>query len=151
MSERLRRLVCSVCDYRKTHKKNFRHPLPDMLILSVLARLCGCFARKEIIQFGEHNLQALQSAYGILPKGVPSEATLCRMEKGIDEDAFARLYAEFARLLADDIDPPADGLPVIKAIDGKFMRGTTLANGRWPDVVGLFHLESSCSGIEFAV
>ena len=138
MSERLRRLVCSVCDYRKTHKKNFRHPLPDMLILSVLARLCGCFARKEIIQFGEHNLQALQSAYGILPKGVPSEATLCRMEKGIDEDAFARLYAEFARLLADDIDPPADGLPVIKAIDGKFMRGTTLANGRWPDVVSIY-------------
>ena len=33
------------------------------------------------------------------------------MEKGIDEDAFARLYAEFARLLADGIAPPAGGLP----------------------------------------
>ena len=92
MSERIRRLVCSVCDYRKTHKKNFRHPLPDMLILSILARLSGCGTRKEIIQFGEHNLQLLQSAYGILPKGVPSEATLCRMENSIDDEAFARLY-----------------------------------------------------------
>ena len=138
MSERLRRLVCSVCDYRKTHKKNFRHPLPDMLILNVLARLCGCSTRKEIINFGEHHLQLLQSHYGILPRGVPSEATLCRMEKGIDDEAFARLYAGFALLLAGEIDPPADGRPVIKAIDGKFMRGTTLANGRWLDIVSVF-------------
>jgi len=138
LSERLRRLVCSICDYRKTHKKNFRHPLPDMLILTVLARLCGCSTRKETIHFGEQNLQLLQSAYGILPKGVPSEPTLCRMEKGIDEEAFARLYSEFARLLTADIDPPSDGRPVIKAIDGKFMRGTTLANGRWPDIVSIY-------------
>ena len=138
MSERIRRLVCSVCDYRKTHKKNFRHPLPDMLILSILARLSGCGTRKEIIQFGEHNLQLLQSAYGILPKGVPSEATLCRMENSIDDEAFARLYAEFALLLADDTDAPTDDQPVIKAIDGKFMRGTTLANGRWPDIVSIY-------------
>lgn len=138
MSERLRRLVCSVCDYRKTHKKNFRHPLPDMLILSVLARLCGCGTRKEIIHFGERNLQLLQTTYGILPKGVPSEATLCRMEKSIDDEAFARLYAEFALVLSDDIDPPSDGLPAIKAIDGKFMRGTTLENGRWPDIVSIY-------------
>lgn len=138
MSERLRRLVCSVCDYRKTHKRNFRHPLPDMLILSVLARLCGCGTRKEIIKFGECHLQLLQSLYGILPKGVPSEATLCRMEKCIDEDAFARLYSEFAHLLTAGIDPPSDGRPAIKAIDGKFMRGTTLANGRWPDIVSIY-------------
>ena len=138
MSERLRRLVCSVCDYRKTHKKNFRHPLPDMLILIVLARLCGCRTRKEIIRFGENYLQLLQSAYGILPKGVPSEATLCRMEKSIDDEAFARLYAEFALHLGDDIEPPSDGLPAIKAIDGKFMRGTTLENGRWPDIVSIY-------------
>ena len=141
MSERLRRLVCSVCDYRKTHKRNFRHPLPDMLILSVLARLCGCGTRKEIIKFGECHLQLLQSLYGILPKGVPSEATLCRMEKSIDEEAFARLYAEFALLLAGEIDLPADGRPVVKAIDGKFMRGTTLENGRWPDIVSVYDVD----------
>jgi hypothetical protein len=34
-----------------------------MLILSILARLCGCGTRKEIIKFGEHNLQLLQSVY----------------------------------------------------------------------------------------
>lgn len=109
-----------------------------MLILSILARLCGCGTRKEIIKFGEHNLQLLQSVYGILPKGVPSESTLCRMEKCIDEDAFARLYSEFAHLLTADIAPPSDGRPAIKAIDGKFMRGTTLANGRWPDIVSIY-------------
>ena len=138
MSEKIRNLACSVCDYRKTHKKNFRHPLPDMLILTVLARLSGCSTRKETIHFGEQNLQLLQSAYGILPKGVPSEATLCRMGKSIDEEAFARLYSEFAQLLTADIDQHDDGQPVIKAIDGKFMRGTTLANGRWPDIVSIY-------------
>ena len=63
------------------------------------------------------------------------------MEKGIDEDAFARLYSEFARLLTADIDPPTDGHPVVKAIDGKFMRGTTLANGRWPDIVSIYDVD----------
>lgn len=109
-----------------------------MLILSILARLCGCGTRKEIIKFGEHNLQLLQSVYGILPKGVPSEPTLCRMENGIGDKDFARLYSEFARLLTADIAPPSDGRPAIKAIDGKFMRGTTLANGRWPDIVSIY-------------
>jgi len=112
-----------------------------MLILTVLARLCGCSTRKEIIHFGEQNLQLLQSAYDILAKGVPSESTLCRMENSIDEDAFARLYSEFARLLTADINPPSDGLPAIKAIDGKFMRGTTLANGRWPDIVSIYDVD----------
>ena len=41
-------------------------------------------------------------------------------------------------LLMADIDPPSDGRPAIKAIDGKFMRGTTLANGRWPDIVSIY-------------
>ena len=60
------------------------------------------------------------------------------MEKCIDEDAFARLYSEFACLLTTDIAPPTDSLPAIKAVDGKFMRGTTLANGRWPDIVSIY-------------
>ena len=63
---------------------------------------------------------------------------LCCIEKGIDEDAFARLYSEFARLLTADIDPPTDGHPVVKATRDKFMRGTTLANGRWPDIVSIY-------------
>ena len=61
--------------------------------------------RSEIIEFGRHNLNRFRKM-GMLRNGVPSEATLCRVEQGIDELSMAERMREFAhtyhaRLLKD--------------------------------------------------
>ena len=83
---------------------------------------------------------------GMLRNGVPSEATLCRVEQGIDElsmadrmQAFAQAY--HARLLKDKA-----GMDII-CVDGKAIRGTVLADGSSPDIVSAY---SPSTGITLA-
>ena len=140
--KKLDRMIRSVNDPRRSGKGNYRHKLPDMLYLEFAARIRGCLTRKEIIAFGEEHLEELRSELGILENGVPSEPTLHRMEKGIDSDEFARLYSEFALALADACRPAEAEEPIVFAIDGKAMRGTTQSNGRNPDIVSLFDTDS---------
>ncbi len=71
---------------------------------------------------------------GMLMNGVPSEATLCRIEQGIDELSMADRMREFAqtfhaRLRRDNADTE------IICVDGKAERGTVLENGSSPDIV----------------
>lgn len=65
---------------------------------------------------------------GMLGNGVTSEATLCRVEHGIDDLSMADRMREFAetyhaRLLKDNA-----GAAII-CVDGKAERGTVLENG----------------------
>ena len=136
--EHLKRLFRSLTDSRRFGKGNFRHKLPDMLHLVCAARLSGCHTRKEIIAYGEAHLDELRSEFGILENGIPSESTLHRMEKAIDNDEFSRLYSKFACMLAQECRPSATGNPMVFAVDGKAMRGTTQSNGRSPDIVSLY-------------
>lgn len=140
--EKLDRMTRSINDPRRSSKGNYRHKLPDMLYLEFAARIKGCLTRKEIIAFGEEHLEELQSKLGILENGVPSEATLHRMEKGIDCDEFARLYSEFALALAEACRPAEADNPMVFSVDGKAMRGTTQSNGRNPDIVSVFDTDS---------
>lgn len=57
-------------------------------MLVILGRLSKCVTRAEILQFGKRYLKRLQSM-GMFPDGLPSEATLCRMSKGIDDEEMA--------------------------------------------------------------
>jgi len=140
--EKLDRLVRSVTDHRRSGKGNFRHKLPDMLYLVFAARLGGCQTRKEIIAFGVAHLEELRSEFGILDDGIPSEPTLHRMQKNIDGDEFSRLYSEFACAVAQECRPAASDDPMVFAVDGKAMRGTTQSNGRSPDIVSLYDTNS---------
>ncbi len=62
----------------------------------VFARASKCVGRTDIIEFGRHNLNKLRKI-GILKNGVPSEATLCRIENGINERDMACRMQEFAQ------------------------------------------------------
>ena len=82
----------------------------------------------------------------MLRNGVPSEATMCRVEQGIDELSMAgrmRAFAEacHARLLKDKA-----GMEII-CVDGKAMRGTVLSGGSSPDIVSAY---SPSTGITLA-
>ena len=85
----------SVPDFRRSCKGNIRHRLADIIMLMILGRASGHVARSEIIEFGRHNLNRFRKM-GMLRNGVPSEATLCRVEHGIDELSMADRMREFA-------------------------------------------------------
>ena len=82
---------------------------------------------------------------GMLRNGVLSEATLCRIEQGIDELAMAERMREFAqtyhaRLLKDKV-----GMEII-CVDGKALRGTVLASGNSLDIVSAYSPSTGSSG-----
>ena len=105
------------------------------MLMLCLGRLCGRVSRRDIISFTKEHLDTLRSRLGILEKGCPSEAALCRLEKDIDPDVMARLYAALA---AKSLLPMEDGRLRMLSMDGKYTRGTTLADGRCLDIVTLY-------------
>ncbi len=126
----------SVPDFRRTDKGNIRHRLEDIIMLMVLARASKCVGRAEIIEFGRHNLNRLRKI-GMFRNGVPSEATLCRMENGINDPAMADSMQEFARKYHGEL---LEELCIgeIICIDGKTEHGTVQENGRNPDIVSAY-------------
>ena len=73
---------------------------------------------------------------GMLKNGIPSEATLCRMEQGIDDVSMAKKMSEFIALFRQELN--TSGKQDIISIDGKAMRGTMQSNGRNPDIVSAY-------------
>lgn len=134
--ERLMDFAASVPDFRRTDKGNIRHRLEDIIMLMVFGYASGYFGRAEIIEFGKHNLNKLRRL-GMLRNGVPSEATLCRIDNGVNDLAMAdrmRLFAQrYHRELLDEC-----GAREIICVDGKSERGTVQDNGRNPDIVSAY-------------
>ena len=126
----------SVPDFRRSCKGNIRHRLADIIMLMILGRASGHVARSEIIEFGRHNLNRFRKM-GMLRNGVPSEATLCRVEHGIDELSMADRMREFAETYHARLLEGRAGMEII-CIDGKAQRGTVLENGSCPDIVSAY-------------
>lgn len=134
--DRLMDFAASVPDFRRTDKGNIRHRLEDIIMLMVFARASKCVGRAEIIEFGRHNLNKLRKM-GILKNGVPSEATLCRVENGINDLEMADRMQEFTQKYHREILGES-GIREIICIDGKAQRGTVQDNGRSPDIVSAY-------------
>ena len=132
--ERLMNFASSVPDFRRLSKGNIRHKLKDIIILMILARASKCVGRSEIIEFGRYNLNKFRKL-GMLKNGVPSEATLCRMEQGIDDTVLADRMQAFTEAFHRKLSKP--GKEII-CVDGKSERGTVLDNGRNPDIVSAY-------------
>lgn len=94
---KLKEFSSSVLDFRRSDKGNIRYRLDDINMLMIFARASKCVGRAEIIESGRYNLKKFRRL-GMLKNGVPSEATLCRVEHGIDELAFADRMQEFVEL-----------------------------------------------------
>lgn len=120
----------SVPDFRRNSKGNFRHNLADMLVLIMLARMSGHYVRPSIIAFGKHYLKNFQKM-DLLLNGVPSEATLCRVENGIDDLKLADCMRQFMEAFYNELISMACVMEVI-SVDGKAMRGTVLETDAIP-------------------
>ncbi len=132
----LREFASSVPDFRRNDKGNIRHHLADVIILMIFARMSKCEGRMDIIEYGRQHLDKFQKM-GLLKNGVPSEPTLCRIENGIDDLAFADRMQEFAELFQREIMKMTRVIEII-CIDGKAERGTVQENGRSPDIVSAY-------------
>jgi len=92
------------------------HSLLDILVLSVLAVLCGAEGWEDIELFGKIRLSWLRK-FIKLNNGVPSHDTISRVFRLIKPDVFHEAFLEWVRSL----DLGSEGLNVV-AIDGKSLR-----------------------------
>lgn len=126
----------SVPDFRRLYKGNIRHKLADIIMLITLGRLAGHVGRADIIEFGRHNLNKLRKM-GMLKNGVPSEATLCRVENGINDIGMTDSMQYFAETFPGRLLKACRIIEII-CVDGKAERGTVQKNGRSPDIVSAY-------------
>ena len=134
--DRLMDFASSVPDFRRSDKGNIRHRLEDIIMLMVLARASGCVGRADIIEFGKLNINKFRRM-GMLKKGVPSEATLCRVDNGINDTVMADRMQEFVEVFHAQLLRTVPSKEII-CIDGKAERGTVQENGRNPDIVSAY-------------
>lgn len=138
--ERLIDFASSVPDFRRSNKGNIRHRLDDIIILMIFGRASGYVGRADILEFGRHNINRFRKMK-MFRNGIPSEATLCRVENGINDLAMADRMQEFVEVFHAELLKSGDGMEII-CIDGKSERGTVQANGRNPDIVSAYSFQT---------
>lgn len=94
------------------------HPMPEILLLTLCAVICGSESWEDIEFFGESKLEFLRR-YCPYGNGIPSDDTLRRFFRAIDMKQFQELFVEWIR----DWLHPAVADKII-AIDGKTLRGS---------------------------
>ena len=101
--------------------RGVRHLLIDILVISVLAVICGANTFAFIHTFAVQREAWLRN-YLQLPSGVPSQDTFERIFQVINADTFQNAF--FGWLMQLPRAPLSDGEREILAIDGKASRGS---------------------------
>ena len=94
------------------------HPMPEILLLTLCAVICGAESWDDIETFGQAKLEFLRR-YLPYVHGTPSDDTLRRFFRAIDPAQFQRLFIEWIRAW---LHPEVADKVV--AIDGKTLRGS---------------------------
>lgn len=111
----LKHHLANVEDPRINRKK--LHLLEDILLLTVMAVICGCEGWEEIELFGKTRLAFLEQ-HLLLPNGIPSHDTIRRVFMRLKPKSFEVMFLQWARSLG-----ASDG-PEIISLDGKTARGS---------------------------
>lgn len=119
----------------KRNGNAIRHVLIDIIILSVLAVLCGAEGFIEIEQFGIGRIEWLKS-FLELPNGIPSHDTLERVFRMIDPDQFRGCFIGWVK----SIVPKVAG---VVALDGKYLRGSKDNEQKALDIVSAWSCENN--------
>lgn len=107
---------CKLNDPRVVGRSS--HKLTDILILSVLAVICGADTYDAIELFGLAHEEELKKILD-LPNGIPSHDTINRVFQSISARHFEQLFSEWASGLCQN-----GKAGTVVAIDGKTMRGS---------------------------
>ena len=95
-----------------------QHALLDIIILSVLAVLCGAESYDQIHLFGKVNIDFLKQ-FLALKNGIPSHDTINRVFQMVNPYQFERCFISWAQGLKDE-----GIMERVIAIDGKTIRGS---------------------------
>jgi hypothetical protein len=119
----------SVPDPRRARGK--RSAAASLLGLAVWAMTCGARSLYAIAQWGwEHNTAPVRTALGIRHVGMPSVATLFRLFRDLDRDAFeAALAAWLAAQAGEPVTAIALDGKTLRAIHGEEVPGVHLVAG----------------------
>ena len=98
--------------------RNKKHKLTDIIVLSILAVLCGAESYDSIEEFGKARIDFLKQILQ-LPNGIPSHDTINRVISMINPDQFEKIFAQWS----DSLKSVLAENDVI-AIDGKTVRGS---------------------------
>jgi hypothetical protein len=98
--------------------RNRKHKLLDIIILSILAVLCGAESYDSIALYGRENFEFLKQFLD-LKNGIPSHDTINRVFQMLNPRQFERCFILWAKGLKD-----AGILEGVIAIDGKTVRGS---------------------------
>ena len=124
------RLAAKVVDPRR---HNRLHPLPQMLVMALIAILCGCDGWDDIAEFCEVR-EAWFKGFLSLPHGIPSHDTFGRVFARLDPLKLEEMLREWMNALNI-----ASGGKLI-AIDGKSLRRSF--EHAW-DTSGMAHIVSA--------
>lgn len=103
-------------DPRRTEKGNFSYPLNEILFLTISSIICGWNEWKEMIYFGNQNIEWLRKFYPYR-KGIPSHDTLEHVFKHLDTKQFNLCFINWIASISKE----ARGTVI--ALDGKTIRG----------------------------
>lgn len=101
----------------RLNNHNFRHNLPDILVITILATICGADGWTEINEFAVAKEEWLKTFLS-LPHGIPSHDTFGRVFALIDPSKFESCFCAWIESLEINTDQE------IIAIDGKTLRGS---------------------------
>ena len=115
MSQTIQDFFKEVEDPRKW--KNVQHKLLDIIILSILAVLCGAEGWEEIELFGKSKKDFLKE-FLKLPRGIPSHDTIRRVFMHLNPESFGKAFMLWTQSLRRKFKGE------IIPIDGKCLRGS---------------------------
>ena len=113
-----RDLIACLEDLPDPRRHNARHMLTDIVVIAILAVICGSDSAVEFEFFGKSKIRWLRT-FLKLPHGIPSHDTFGRVLAALDPDAFEACFMQWTEGLTQAI-----GQRRHIAADGKVMRGS---------------------------
>lgn len=112
-------------DPRRTTKGNLRHPLNQILFLTLSAVISGCNTWCLIEEFGKLKLDWLRKFYPY-KNGVPSHDTLGNLFSALDSKSFGECFINYVASISTHTNGD------VIALDGKTVRGIGSNSRKYP-------------------
>lgn len=110
----LREILEGIEDFRQ--ENSIEHKLIDILIISILAILCGATGYVQIYRYAEAKYEWLKT-FLELPNGIPTAYTIRRVMMNINPKQFHNAFLEWVQIICEKVSG-------LVAIDGKTARRT---------------------------